>query len=394
MRPSSCVVALRGVLGGLAAAWILLAVAPAAQAVLPVEEISRGKFPAIDAYRIFLADPVMAHLVDGRTHVIDGKDFRYLGQVGTGYAGPTALSRDGKTLYVATTYYSRLSRGKRSEVLEAHRTDDLSFQWEVEIPPKHVQGLPIRAMLATTADDRFVLVQNATPATSVTIVDVQAKRVTTELPTPGCYGVIPWPSDARRFSAVCGDGTLATYQIDDKGMLASNTFTPAFFDPDKDPVFMHFEWLGDKLVFVSYLGAVHTIQLAGGKATPEPPWPLVDAAARKQGWRPGGYQLFAVEPRSGRLYVGMHDKGAEGSHKTPAKEIWVVDLKTRKRIERVPGQTAVAMNIARAETPRLVILNGMNNTLLAYDLKGERLPAKPTLRSEPVGETPIYIGLQ
>jgi len=301
-----------------------LALVPAARAELPVEQPGVVKLPPVDAYRIYLSDPVMPHLVDGRTYAVDGKSLRFLGLMGTGYAGSTALSRDGKTFYVATTYYSRLVRGTRADVVEAHRTDDLGYLYEIEIPPKQVQSLPMRALLTTSADDRFLLVQNATPATSVTVVDLQAKRVTTEIPTPGCYGVIAWPSQPRRFSSVCGDGKLATYDLDDKGVLAASSVTEPFFDPDKDPVFMHYELVGDELTFVSYLGAVHTIQLSGAKPTAAPPWSMLDAAVRKQGWRPGGYQLFAIEPRSGRLYVGMHDKGAEGSHKTPAKEIWVV----------------------------------------------------------------------
>jgi methylamine dehydrogenase heavy chain len=157
---------------------------------------------------------------------------------------------------------------------------------------------------------------------------------------------------------------------------------------------MHYELVGDELTFVSYLGAVYTIQLSGAKPTAAPPWSMLDAPARKQGWRPGGYQLFAIEPRSGRLYVGMHDKGAEGSHKTPAKEIWVVDLKSHKRVGRIPGQVAISMNIARTETPRLFLLSGADNRIVAFDLKGERPPTKPSARSEPVGETPVFIGMQ
>lgn len=370
------------------------ALVPAVRAELPVEQPTIEKLPAIDGYRLYVGDPVMGHLVDGRTHVLDGRQLRYLGLIGTGYAGPTTLSRDGKNVFVATTYYSRLVRGTRTDVVDVHRADDLSFQYEIEIPPKHVQGLPIRAQLSTTADDRFLLVQNATPATSVTVVDLTARRVASEVPTPGCYGVIAWPTHARRFSSVCGDGTLATYELDERGAVASSSLTEPFFDPDKDPIFMHYELLGERLVFVSYLGAVHVLQLGGAKPTAEKPWSMLDAAARRQGWRPGGYQLFAVEPRSARLYVGMHDKGAEGSHKTPAKEIWVLDLNVHKRVARLPGQAAVAMNIARTETPRLFVLSGADNRILAFDLKGERLPTKPSARSAPVGETPVFLGMQ
>ena len=55
-------------------------------------------------------------------------------------------------------------------------------------------------------------------------------------------------------------------------------------------------------------------------------WSLVSAAERKKGWRPGGYQVLALHEGSGRMYVAMHEGGAEGSHKSPAKEIWGFDL--------------------------------------------------------------------
>lgn len=380
------------------AAWGLavtmaVALVPAVRAELPVEQLTTEKLPPIDPYRIYLSDPAMGHLVDGRTHVVDGLHMRYLGMLGTGFAAATALSRDRQTIFVATTYHSRLQRGTRTDVVEVYRADDLTFQYEIEIPPKRVESLAMRALLATSADGRFLLVQNATPATSVTVVDLQARRAVAEVPAPGCYGVIPWPSQPRRFSSVCGDGTFATFDLDDKGALASSSVTEPFFNADKDPVFMHYELVGDRVTFVSYHGNVYSLELTGARPTAAKPWSMLDAAARKLGWRPGGYQLFAIEPRSERLYVGMHDKGAEGTQKNPAKEIWVFDLKGQTRIARMPGQMAVSMNIARTATPRLFVLSGANNTILSFDLSGPKPPIKPLAHSEPVGETPVFLGM-
>lgn len=368
-----------------------LAFAGTASAELPVESLKVEGLAPLDPYRLYVSDPAMGHLVDGRTHVIDGNGLRYLGMVGTGFAGLTAVSHDLKTVFVATTYHSRLQRGTRTDVVEAYTAGDLTFQYEIEIPPKHVQGLAMRALMATSADDRFLLVQNATPATSVTVVDLTGRRFAAEIPTPGCYGVIPWVSQPRRFSAICGDGTLATFELDDQGALANRSVSEPFFDPDTDPVFMHYERVGDRLILVSYHGTVHTLDLGGAKPVAAAPWSLVDAAD-KQGWRPGGYQLFAIEPRSGRLFVGMHDKGAEGSHKSPAKEIWVFDLASRRRLARLPGQMAVAMRVAGTDAPRLFVLNGANNRVFGFDIGGDKLPTRPSTGSEPIGETPIFLG--
>lgn len=375
------------------AALSLAVLAPlAARAQLAVEQASTAPLPPADAYRLYLVDPAMGHIVDGRLHVVDGSSMKYLALVGTGYAGTTVLSRDRKTIFVATTYYSRLVRGTRADVVEAYRSDDLTFQYEVEIPPKHVQGLQLKALGAVTPDDRFLLLQNATPATSISVVDVQNRRFVAEIETPGCYGAIPWPSRPRRFSAVCGDGTLATYDLDDAGKLAGTRISAPFFQPDVDPVFMHYQFVGDRLTLVSYHGQVYGIDLAGEQPAFAPPWSLVDAAARKQGWRPGGYELFAVD--AGKLYVAMHDHGAEGSHKNPAKEIWVVDLATQRRLARMPGQAVISMAVSRGDAPRLFALSGADNRLLSWDLHRLRAPYKPLARSEPVGETPVYLEVQ
>ena len=359
--------------------------AGAARAQLAVETITMEPLKAPDAHRIYLSDPTMPHLADGRTHVIDGATMRYLGMLGTGFAGFSVLSPDRKTIFVATTYMSRLQRGTRTDVVEAYGTDDLALRYEIEIPPRRAQGLAIKALSAVTADSRFLLIQNATPATSVTVIDLQQRRVTSEPANPGCWGVIPWPS-VNKFSSICGDGTIATFELDAEGKAGSPTVSKRFFDPDKDPVFMHYEMAGDELVMVSYHGAVYAVQLAGAAPTPREPWSFIDAASRKQRWAPGGMALFALDPDTRRLYVGMHDQQAEGSHKNPAKQLWVIDLAAKKRVARLPGDMALSMAMTRDKPRRLYLLNA-ENRLIGINTAA---PGKRK-RSDPVGETPVYL---
>jgi methylamine dehydrogenase heavy chain len=360
---------------------------------LPVEQLAVEKLQPPDAYRVYVADPSMPHLVDGRAFVLDAKAMRFLGMTGTGFSGIATPSRDGKMLYTVGTYHSRLQRGSRTDVVEAYSTDDLALRYEVVIPPKHVQGMPTKALISTTANDRFLLVQNATPATSVTVVDLQSHQVASEIPLPGCYGVIPWPTQTLRFSAVCGDGSFTTVTLSEQGQPAKIQKGPVFFNPDKDPIFMHYQMVGETLHFISYYGTVHEVSLAGDAPVAGPTWSIIDPASRLQGWRPSGFQLFAIEPKTQRLYVGMHDHGKEGSHKTPAKELWVFDLTTHQRVARAPGQNAIGMAITPTTPPRLVLLNGTDNTLLGIDLKGDKAPLKPIIKSEPVGESPVFLGV-
>ena len=98
--------------------------------------------------------------------VYDARNGRLLGMVSTAYAGNFALSGKRDELYVATTHLSRSSRGERTDVLEVHDTNNLSFKYEVVLPTKRAQALNYRGLVRPTANGKFVLVQNATPAIS------------------------------------------------------------------------------------------------------------------------------------------------------------------------------------------------------------------------------------
>lgn len=359
------------------------------------ETATVAPMPAFGGPRLWLSDPAMGHLVDGRMHLVDGGRLDFVALLGSGYAGLVQLSRDGRHVYVATTYHSRLQRGTRTDVVEVYRASDLALLHEIEIPPKRTQGLQIKALTAVSADDRFLFVQNATPATSITVVDLQARRVTAEIENPGCWGALPWPANARRISTICGDGTTTTYDLDAAGALAATHAGPAFFDADRDPVFMHFEQHGERFFFVSFAGMVHAVRTGDTALVPDgAPWSLMTDAARKQGWRPGGFQLFAVDPNGRRLVVAMHEGGGEGSHKNPASQLWVYDLAQQRRLGRLPGHTALSMSFGPPAAPDLLyVLSAADNRIVRLDFAGAKLPTQPR-RSDPIGETPVYLVLQ
>lgn len=375
--------------GRIAVAGLLAGLAAAAQAELPVEHNRIEPLAPATAERIYLTDPVMPHLVDGRVVVIDGRKMKRLAVIGSGFSALTALSPDRQWLYVATTYHSRLQRGERTDVVEVYRTDDLTFSHEIVIPPKHAQGLPIRALMQPSADGRFLLIQNATPATSVTVVDTQARKVTAEIANPGCWGAIPWPAAALRFSSICGDGTVQTFDLDASGASAGASRSARFFDPDQDPVFMQYSLSGSTMTMLSFHGTVHRITLDGAAPAFAPTWNFVSDADRRQGWRPGGFQLFEVI--GDRLVVGMHAKGAEGTHKNPAEQLWTIDLAAKQRVARTPGFGTLSMTRTREATPKLVLLSGLDNTLRVLDPARPASMRKPLAVSEPMGETPVYL---
>lgn len=371
------------------ASLALLAVFDApAWAQLPPEQLTVTRLPPANAHRVYIPDLSLSHIVDGKLHVVDGDSLKYLGLIATGYSGQTTLSPDRKELYVATTYYPRLNRGERTDVVDIWDTATLDHVGEIVIPPKHAQALNYKGTIRVTSDGRFLLVQNSTPASSVTVVDLRDRKFVGEVPTPGCWIIIPHPGAAPRFSTLCGDGTLLTVSLDAEGKPAGQRRSSPFFNPDEDPLFVQAEAIGDRHFFVSFKGRVHTARLNGEEPTFEPPWSLLDAGDRKRGWRPGGYQPLAAHAASGRLFVAMHPKGEEGSHKNPAAEIWAFDLAGKKRVARVKGQNAVAITVSQDDAPLLFALDGHNMGLAVFDVKGRPVFKR---RLDPLAETAFFL---
>lgn len=372
-----------------AAACILFA--SSAKGEVPAEQLSVAKLLPANAHRVYIPDLALPHIVDGKLHVVDGEKLKYLGLIPLGYAGQSTLSPDRKEIYVATTYYTRLSRGERAEVLDIWDAETLTHKGEIPIPPKHAQALNYKGTIRTSADGRFVLIQNATPASSVSVVDLTARKFVAEIPTPGCWIVIPSQTVANRFSTICGDGTLMTFVLDAEGKPQSSKRSRKFFDPQGDPIFVQTENVGERHFFVSFKGNIHTADLSGEEATFEPAWPLLGKTDEKLAWRPGGYQPLAVHRASGRLFVAMHSAGKEGSHKDPAREIWVFDLASKKRIGKLPGRNAIAIAASQDEAPLLFGIDGRKMGLVVFEA-GKTLRFKGELA--PLAETAFNIETQ
>ena len=109
---------------GRAGKWALCAALAAAaglaRADLPVEELKGGtRLPPATPHRLYVMDAVFNHLVDSRINIYDGDTMKFLGLVPSSFNGHMTVSADGKDIYIMTTYYERLNRGKRTDVVEA-----------------------------------------------------------------------------------------------------------------------------------------------------------------------------------------------------------------------------------------------------------------------------------
>ena len=350
---------------------------------LPPEKIGVAVPPPPTPHRLYLTDLQIAHITDGMVHIVDGQSFKYLGMFSTGLFGITALTSDSSEMLVASTYYTKRNRGDRFDQLEAFDTKTFALKKEIQIPPKHAMALPYKGTIAPSLDDAWVFIQNATPLSSVTVVDHKAWKVTAEIPTLGCWIVLPSQSNPRRFATLCGDGTVVTVTLNEKGDAATQARSEKLFDPEKDPLFVQGERVGDSYYFVSYEGNVKVINVGGDVAKLEDSWSLLDDADKKAAWKPGGYQLLALHAPTKRMYVGMHDGAKNGSHKNPAKEIWVYDLAAKKRIQRAPGSNSIAMALTKEAKPTLYAYDGINMNFVRYEIAAE---LKPVANGDKVGD--------
>jgi methylamine dehydrogenase heavy chain len=323
---------------GLCIASVLSLLAFAARAEVPPESPGRVEKlrEPFGAHWIWVGDLVLE-----RISLVDLDAKRYLGMVNGGYGPITPLfPKRRNEMYLPATYYSRRTRGERTDVLVVYDIATLSPLGEIVIPPKRaIDAVPV-AHAALTDDERFAGVFNWTPGTSLSIVDVEKREFVGEVAIPGCS--LAYAAGARRFLSLCGDGSALVVELDADGHEKSKERTDPFFDPRADPVTEKAVRYRDQWLFVSFDGIVHPVDVSGEKVRFAATWSLLDQRDRGASWRIGGLQHLAVHEKSGRLYSLMH-KGGPDTHKEAGTEVWVYDLASKKRTQRIelrnPGVT-------------------------------------------------------
>ncbi len=334
---------------------------------------------------VWVNDFVFPHMVDGMAYLIDGDSGRYLGTLSTGFGfAHLILSRDGKLIYSPETYFSRGTRGKRTDVVTLYDAGTLTVSGEIAIPPKRASNLPMIANQVLTDDERFLLIYNFNPSQSVTVVDMKLRKFVREIETPGC--ALIYPTGPRSFFSVCGDGSLSLVELDDAGSARQERTQP-LFNLAEDPVTEKAVRIGDTWYFVSFAGRIYPLQARARAATMGPAWWLTSEAERKAGWRPGGLQQLAVNPQKSRLYAIMHRGGVE-THKDPGKYVWVYDVSTRQRVQQFALKNlATSIQLSSDAQPLLYSISLESTDLDIYDAASGKL-----LRSvDHVGTTPTIM---
>jgi methylamine dehydrogenase heavy chain len=361
--------------------------APAVSAQLPAEPLGTEQLPAgSHPHWVWVNDIAFFAFPDGRAFLVDGDGGKLLGMLSTGYSFTTVVvPRVGNLIYAPETYFSRGTRGTRTDVVTLYDGRRLSPLGEIAIPPKRASIMPMPAAVGLTDDERFLLIYNYTPAQSVSVVDLRSRKFAGELETAGC--ALVFPTGPRSFFSICADGALLVTTLTDAGAVAQQARTAALFDAEKDPLTEKGVRLGDTWLFASFEGNIHPLRALSNTVRAEPTWPLFTAQELTRRWRTGGLQHLAVHRSSGRLFAIVHQGGPE-THKDPGNEIWVYDIAAHHRVQTIRTRNkAGSIQVSQDAAPLLFACAMESNRLDVYDAASGRY-----LRSvEGIGQTPTLL---
>jgi methylamine dehydrogenase heavy chain len=360
----------------LAGALVVLAAGlnSSARAQLGPDQMITRELPAVGPGWIFVLDGNFPSGSIAKLDIIDGDHLKMLGQISGGLLSNFVIAPDHHEMYTIDTYYSRGWRGTRTDVISIFDAKTLNFQAEIELPPNRLLIVPKQNTASITSDGAFMLVANMTPASSVSVADLKARKFVGEIETPGCVQAMA--SGARQFNSMCADGSILTVKIDDSGKELSRTNGKPFFDPAKDPVFDQPAIAAGKMFFASYHGNAHVVDVAGDTATQSADYALVSPADAAEKWRPGGWQTIAADRAGNKIAVLMH-QGGEWTHKQFGTEVWVYDTASKSRLARI-----------KLKTPAYSILIGGSDskTLFATALDKARLESYSLDDGKNIGE--------
>ena len=335
-------------------------------------------------HRVWVNDMVFNFIADGRSTLIDGDTGDYLGMLSTGlmFLNLTIPSHQ-KEIYAAQTYYSRAHRGERSDFVAIYDASSLSPLAEIPIPAKRAVTTPSLHHAALTDNDQFMLIYNFTPVMSVSVVDVKSRQFIAEVESPGC--VMVYPTGPRQFNMLCGDGSVFSVGLDKNGKAVKKSKSKAFFYPMKDPVEEEGVRVKNEWLYFSDGGDIYPVDVSTSRPTFPDKWSLLTSNDRKESWRPGGVQPLAVHAGSERLYIVMH-QGKKDSHDDPGKEIWVYDLNSKKRIQRINTKNLVAsIHVSQDSKPLLFTVFPGSPSLDIYDaMSGDYLRTVSDLGYSPM----------
>lgn len=315
---------------------------------------------------IIVQDGAFFHMNSGKVIVVDADSDdaarRVKGMFDANFIAQLYQAESRPEIYITETFYSRGTRGERTDVLTIWDKTTLSPSDEVVLPAKRASQMPMNYHIQLVDDEKLALVYNFTPATSVSVVDIETREFLGEIAIPGCSLV--YPMAGRAFASICTDGSMMSVQIDANGAQASSDRTDVFFDANGDALIEKAALVDGIAYFPTFLGRMVPVDLTGSTIEVGDAWSLLGSG--DDGWRPGGLAVTATDSE-GRVYVLMHPDGYEGSHKDPGTEVWVFDPRSQRRVHRIVLELpAISIGLTKDDNPLMVATN-INLEVDVYD---------------------------
>lgn len=319
-----------------------------------------------------------------KLHVFGQNGLEYKGLVGMGLTSQFVVSRDGSKAYVLSDYMKRYTYGPVESVMQIFEIKTLSPVTEIIVPNKAAKAIGMTQLIELSADEKLLFVQNATPATSVTVIDLQKNAVVSEIPTPGCYGIVA-AQKGQKFSTWCGSGQFKTYVLNGADYTSETSET--IFDPQTDALYVHAQRRGNgELIFTSFNGNLYLVDDSGKTVVKKKIIPVSKGIEGK--WAPGGYAVSAYNKANDVVFILMHSEAYEGSHKDGSEEIWAYSLSKNQLVSRSPAEDLVALATTQDKEPRLYGSNEDDESVDEYQLSdAKKFIFKKTASDERVGWT-------
>lgn len=364
-------------------AALLLAGSATAQLV-PEELVVESLPEKLPPHWVWVNDVAFFNMSDGRAYLIDADTGRFMGMVSGGYSHlKLGIDRRGDRFVVPGTYYSRGTRGERTDVLTFYATKNLEPGSEIILPPKKYSGLPFVGTSNLTDDGRFMIIYNFTPEQSVTVADLERKALVGEFETPGC--ALIYPVGPRRFMMQCGDGSMQLANLTADGRVTLGGVSKPLWDLDNPATERAVRISESRWMFFTFDSDVIVVDGSGDQPKVVEKWSLV--GPKPDGWRLGGLQPSAYHAATGTLYAVMHQGGRE-TRKDPGQQVWVFDVRTRKKIRQIDlASPATSIAVSEDAKPLLYAAQFGVPSLHVYDaLNGQKLRSIDQL-----GQTLTYI---
>ncbi len=317
---------------------------------------------------IIVSDFNFNAIIDGRGVVVDtsSESEPFKGMFRASQFASILSATTKSEIYTAESFFTRLSEGEKTDAITIWDKATLKSKGEIILPGgKRQQIVTYKNTFQFTNGEKWALVTNFTPAHSVTVVDLDGRKVLGDIELPGCSMV--YPTGERGFTTFCADGTLTSIMLDPAGKVASTKTTKSIHDIDKQAMFAGPAMVGKVAWFVTYRGMVRGFDLSGDIVRPlNADFSVGSAEGAAPEWRPGGWQVIASDA-GGKLYVLMNPSGKEGSHKDGGTEVWVLDTVKKMRIARIVLKgVGASIEVTRETTPHLIVARG-DSVIDVYD---------------------------